>query len=323
MSKECTLSVAANDGGISRHVPALDGVRGLAILLVLVHHLVRLGPSETMPVQVLRGLFTSLWVGVDLFFVLSGFLITGILIDSKADRGYFRIFYARRCLRIFPLYYGFLAVLFLAAALGASRGCEECPFLLDNQLWFWGYATNLLVIHGGWTELPFNTGPLWSLAVEEQFYLIWPAVVLWLGAGRLALTCAILIGLSPVARLVMYLAGAPDAATYTLSIVRFDGFAVGGLIALALRNELWSSRLRRIAVTVGILAFTATLSIALYLRDLDRSHWMVLSVGYTVIALGFGAVIVYVLTSKSESRVQKVLTHGAFTRRVSTVTVST
>ncbi|MGC2512156.1 MAG: acyltransferase, partial [Acidobacteriaceae bacterium] len=96
-------------GPSRRHVPALDGVRGLAILLVLVSHLMlfndRTGSRVGDSLSALRGLG---WVGVDLFFVLSGFLITGILFDTLHDPHYFRSFYMRRFLRIFPLYYGFL-----------------------------------------------------------------------------------------------------------------------------------------------------------------------------------------------------------------------
>src|SRR5580698_8849519 len=97
-----------------QHVPALDAVRGLAILLVLLIHI-----GENLPaggngfVQILRDLLSSCWVGVDLFFVLSGFLITGILYDTRSATNFFKAFYVRRFLRIFPLYYGFLLLLII------------------------------------------------------------------------------------------------------------------------------------------------------------------------------------------------------------------
>src|SRR6266566_1909868 len=93
-------------------VPQLDGVRGVAILLMIFHN-----ASEKFPALHLQGLFANGWMGVDLFFVLSGFLITGILVDEKCSDGYFRNFYARRCLRIWPLYYSVLAFMFVLVPL--------------------------------------------------------------------------------------------------------------------------------------------------------------------------------------------------------------
>src|SRR5262249_2846553 len=115
------------------------------------------------------------WMGVDLFFVLSGFLITGILLDSRGADGYFSSFYARRFLRIFPLYYGFLALWFLVLAYVFGSAYSDL-FARERQVWFWSYTANW----GRPDELG-ALGHFWSLAIEEQFYLVWPLVVWLLG----------------------------------------------------------------------------------------------------------------------------------------------
>src|SRR5919112_3639916 len=162
------VAVTDNPYKPGTHVPVLDGVRGLAILLVLFRHTSRWMHAEPGAGSAVYAMLSSGWVGVDLFFVLSGFLITGILVDSRGGEHYFRNFYVRRALRIFPLYYGFLAVVFLV--LPQFYGYEGGKFgtLQDNQPWYWGYLVNVLVAARGTDQTPLNTTHLWSLAVEEQ-----------------------------------------------------------------------------------------------------------------------------------------------------------
>src|SRR5690625_4685275 len=152
-----------------QYVKELDGVRGVAILLVILFHCF---PSP------LTGLG---WIGVDLFFVLSGFLITGILIDSKGNKRYYSNFIGRRILRIFPLYYLVLFImLFLLPLIGRgfSSG-SNYSFYLRHQGWFWSYLQNwLFSFHGFPKNLILSH--FWSLGVEEQFYLVWPFLVLLL-----------------------------------------------------------------------------------------------------------------------------------------------
>ena len=156
------------------HVPALDGLRGAAILLVLLHHLI----NGDLPVHSLVGRTAFAiprcgWAGVDLFFVLSGFLITGILLDQRGLPGYFRVFYARRALRIFPLYYGVLIIVFAILPHIRAFPQDGLRWLRPEQIWFWTYTSN---IRSAATGTIFNAPYLmlnhfWSLAIEEQFYL--------------------------------------------------------------------------------------------------------------------------------------------------------
>jgi len=221
----------------------LDGVRGLAVLMVLIYHYV-VGPSARSPLYLLRfisRLGIEGWTGVDLFFVLSGFLIGGILIDTKQQIGYVRTFYTRRVFRILPVYILLCGSFFLWRWL--SRGAHETIFATP---WY-AYVTftqNLWFANHGFDPWMAHT---WSLAVEEQFYLalpfiVWalPSTALWKIAGGIALA-------SLLFRSLMYLRFYPwwITAAHTLSFCRADALMLGVLGATLLRNPRWCAELKR------------------------------------------------------------------------------
>ena len=150
-------------------LPELDGIRGLAILVVLLHNVGYFDePADSLALKLLRVAFGAGWTGVQLFFVLSGFLITGILLDTKRDAHYFRSFYLRRILRIFTLYYLTLAVAFVL--LPHLVDLDEWPARArHSQSWYWTYLIN-------WTGPFLGAVPGFphfrSLAIDEQFYLV-------------------------------------------------------------------------------------------------------------------------------------------------------
>jgi peptidoglycan/LPS O-acetylase OafA/YrhL len=227
------------------HLLALDGVRGLAILIVVIHNAAWVaGTSQQLLLKLAIAVTATGWIGVQLFFVLSGFLITGILLDSRGRERYFRTFYLRRTLRIFPLYYAFLV---LALVIGPlfSTSPGWIASVHRSQWWYWLYMSN-------WME-PFKGGVhglshLWSLAVEEQFYLLWPLAVAALGRRRFAYFCVALMVITPPLRYVMHLAGLPPTAAYDFTIARWDALAMGGLVAVLIRDEqgvAWLARWRR------------------------------------------------------------------------------
>ena len=219
-----------------RHTPALDGVRGIAILLVLFHHFTLFDPVTSIGAWM--GFFALLgWSGVDVFFVLSGFLITGILIDARGSERYFSSFYARRVLRIFPLYYLIVFVSFVLLA--------RFPWWHDllvgpgeiAQWPYWTYLVNFAIAERG----DFKHGVLdvaWSLAIEEQFYLLWPAVVWLLPVRWLGALCAAIVVVVPVLRSLALDGGAEPVDAYVLPHLRADALALGALLAWVSRRGL-------------------------------------------------------------------------------------
>jgi peptidoglycan/LPS O-acetylase OafA/YrhL len=226
------------------HIGALDGLRAIAILLVLLYHLTP-GRDANHGLRSLHYKLAEIgWSGVDLFFVLSGFLITTKLLEARDGRHRFRDFYKRRALRICPLYYLALTIAFVAT-----------PVALGRQLPFWLYYSNFVNDAG----VP-HLDHFWSLAIEEQFYLFWPAVV-FLTSGRAArrICIAIIIG-APLLRFALAANGAAYAATYMWTPSRADALAMGSFIAFAYVHE----RLRPWLLRASVLAFAVALPLPLW-----------------------------------------------------------
>jgi peptidoglycan/LPS O-acetylase OafA/YrhL len=275
------------------HFPTLDGVRGVAVLLVVLYHYVKLLDPQRLGTVVLHRATALGWGGVDLFFVLSGFLITGILLDAKGAAGYFRNFYARRVLRIFPLYY---AVLVVAVALAAWRRDTGAGWdnLWTHQAYLWLYLSNVGTVLTG---LAFNTdwlwlGHFWSLAVEEHFYLAWPAVVLLCSRRWLLRLTLALVVLAPLSRLLGRCWLSTDAL-YLLTPFRVDGLAAGAFLAVWLRGRprlpVWAPR------CVLLCCLAALAVIGLWRRDLSHHDGVIQGVGHSLIALASCCLIVEAL----------------------------
>lgn len=208
-----------------KRFPQLDAVRGLAVLLVLVHNTDK---TSYMGVVARDG-----WMGVDLFFVLSGFLITGILLNTKPQEGYFRNFYARRSLRIWPLY--FSALLFMFVLVPILRPSEAHTIFDKRSMPWWPYFVFLQnffvpVI----TKATGLLGVTWSLAVEEQFYLAWAVVVRFCTESQLRAIAIVLICLSPILRLYLLHLG---FYVYPNTLCRLDGLMAGSLLAILWRSK--------------------------------------------------------------------------------------
>jgi peptidoglycan/LPS O-acetylase OafA/YrhL len=216
-------------------MPELDCVRGVAILAVLFYH----GFASRQNVEVFAGfpkVFVQLaslgWTGVNLFFALSGFLITGILLDGKHHPQYYRRFYLRRALRILPAYYGLLLLLAILGRYGLQGPNISWAFLGLSAI----YLANVTVLFG----VPTQFGVLWSLAVEEHFYLIWPVIVRNVSRRKVGVLALVIAVGATLARIVSWRLGYHYFALYTWLVA--DGLALGSLLAVLMRGPLGTRR---------------------------------------------------------------------------------
>jgi peptidoglycan/LPS O-acetylase OafA/YrhL len=289
-------SIPAPDG----RLPALDGVRGLAVLMVLVFHFSSWTGTALRSLGPLRYLMQLGWCGVDLFFVLSGFLITGILWDARGAPHALRNFYVRRVLRIFPLYYAALAAVFLVAA-PLWRANDKLQEAAGLQIWLWTYLTNVGITLRG-IEGFHGLGHFWSLAVEEHFYLFWPLLVLRLPRQKLLRVCAAVALGAPVLRAALVLLRAPHEAVYMLTPSRMDSLALGGLLALAARAPGGLQALLPKARLA--LPLCGALAAAMLLPGWQWGRLEALYEGalYSLLALSFGGLVVLAAAGGSVAR---------------------
>jgi peptidoglycan/LPS O-acetylase OafA/YrhL len=295
-------------------IPALDGLRGIAIILVMLHHFTFYRPTSGIDAQIGSVVFFG-WAGVDLFFVLSGFLITGILLDTRDSKNYFTSFYARRTLRIFPLYY---LVLFFAlvvlpnfpevdAVLGGQAELTPAE-RVDTPDWpYWFYLTNVSIAERGWVHGWLDVA--WSLAIEEHFYLVWPLVI-WLVPPRLAaLLCAAILVVEPVARIYARAIDYPSLWVYVLTWYRLDGLAMGALLALAQRRGLFPllDRWVLVVVIVGVAGIIACTILGGHTWWWNRRMQQY---GYSLIAFTAGAMLVSAVNRPADSLWPRMLSTG-------------
>lgn len=293
------------------HIRTLDGLRGVAILMVLMIHfypkwlIADAYPTLTM---IVGRIVEPGGYGVELFFVLSGFLITGILLDTKGERGFLVKFYMRRTLRIFPLYYAALAVTLLIVP-GCVTLDEGAKAIVAGQLRLWTYTMNW---PSGWVwddSGLFKLGHFWSLCVEEHFYLFWPAIIALLPRPHVFKAAAGMVGAGLACRgLAMALGDGGPELLHWLTLQRIDGLAVGALVATAVRDPAlaaWAPegmRHRRRLLLLG----AASLGYVLLPR---RVHFPIFDVfGETIIVAFFGLVLLSVLRLQASDRLHRTMT---------------
>jgi peptidoglycan/LPS O-acetylase OafA/YrhL len=293
------------------HIPALDGVRGLAILVVMLGHFTLAYRPVYLWEGFLKRFLETGWVGVDLFFVLSGFLITGILLQAKGGDHYFRNFYARRTLRIFPLYYGFLIAFFIIAPLlhPPAPGSQFHEWQ-KSQWWFWSYLSNYQILFPDWAR-PYPLTHFWTLAVEEQFYLFWPAVVLLTSRKGLIRVCigAVIVALG--VRVALHFAGIPETAGYRITPARIDTLAIGGLLAVLVVDDHARDLIRRHALTAFLVCFGIVAAIAIPARALQQSSFPMQIIGYPSIAVASALLISRAIDATSGGHLNSIFTTRA------------
>jgi peptidoglycan/LPS O-acetylase OafA/YrhL len=274
-----------------QHFKSLDGLRGLAVLMVFFYHFYPRTPRD--PIAILAG---TCWLGVDLFFALSGFLITGILYDTLGDPNFFRNFYGRRSLRLFPVYIVIVAcVIAVSTLLGGHLTVWSIPFFI--------YAANIVVdLHKPIGIVGANLLHLWSLALEEQFYLLWPMAIFLL-RNRRRIMWACLIG--SAASLVLRWATMADRnlfhfIPYYQLPTRLDGLLVGGALALTLRSPRSTALLRGSLLNAGILCGAVVLALcSLFAHTSSMFSAPMIRFGYLAAAIAFGSAIALSLQAGS------------------------
>lgn len=262
---------------MQKRIPQLDGVRGVAILVVMFHNI-----SPKYPLFHSDKLFSDGWMGVDLFFVLSGLLITGVLLDTKQSAGYFKNFYVRRCLRIWPLYYSLLFFMFVVVRF---LNTSEYQVVVQTSSPWWAFPLFLQNF-----LLPISTnaaGPLgvtWSLAIEEQFYVVWPLIVRFCSPAQLRRLALAELCVSPALR---YYLSLHRVDLYTNIFCRLDGLMAGALLALLIRSESFvpSKMLKRAWILLFVVAPLAFLTEAFHLRWIVFSFTALASVAFVYVSM--------------------------------------
>jgi peptidoglycan/LPS O-acetylase OafA/YrhL len=292
-----------NDNKInySGKIMEVEGLRGIAILLVTVHHF---WPEA-------NGFFNDYskvahlgWVGVDLFFVISGFLIGGILLDTKNDPRYFYNFYNRRILRIFPLYYAFVLLAFIAIPSLQSyihnTSYWQTEFIQQSgsPLWYLLFAGNIREAITG-VEPAYILAPLWSLSIEEQFYLLSPLLIFKLNKQNLSRLLLFFLILSPAFRAVMYEVY-PDneRIQYLATISRFDNLSVGLLLALLVRSGVAISRQ---FINASLLILSILFAITFLYGGFDRYTYFCRIFGYSFLALYFMVAVMWTIQQRDSA----------------------
>jgi peptidoglycan/LPS O-acetylase OafA/YrhL len=273
-----------------RHLPALDGLRAIAILLVIPHNVYVFERTGGW-LAPFAWLANAGWIGVQLFFVLSGFLITRNLLDSRGASNYYSAFFGRRILRIFPLYFlvltAFLLVLPEFVDLSANVRSSYA-----NQKWLWLFLSN-------WAQ-PFGKEVywfphFWSLAVEEQFYLLWPLIIAVTPTRRLIPVCLTLAIAALVLRVVMLEAGATPEMVYMFTVCRMDALAIGALAAVLAGIPGFMRIVRERATLLLAAAFIVFGAGAFFTHSYTAYDSGTLTIGHSLLAVSMTTVLLAVI----------------------------
>lgn len=292
----------------SARIPALDGLRGIAILFVLLRHAI-FGVSSVQGIEshsrfafILLSAGQLTWSGVDLFFVLSGFLIGGILLDVRLSPRYFQTFYIRRAYRILPLYLvvvGLSLIPHLLAEFSAARAAHTSPLPFP----WWTYALfiqNFWMAHLGLFG-PSGIGITWSLAIEEQFYLTIPLIIRKIRPRNLFLVLLTVIACAPWLRVLLHSTLAyPGLAGYVLTPSRADALCLGVLAALLVRNAMcwtWLQSHRHILWAAAAFFFLGV--VYLTWQGYDALSFPMTTWGFSWLAVFYTSVLLIAVSSRS------------------------
>ncbi|WP_018343026.1 acyltransferase family protein [Cytophaga aurantiaca] len=295
------------------HIVELDGIRGLAVLLVIIFHFLNQPIlSNNSFDHFFKELFAIGWVGVDLFFVLSGFLITRILLNTKSGSNYFISFYYKRTLRIFPLYYLYLILIFFIIypiLFNRVSEFEQSKMLLteQSQAWFWLYLSNIKQVMDG-TFFGGGLGHLWSLSIEEQFYILWPCIVYFSSIRSLKMISWTLIAAALLLRIYLGLSEVDPEVIYVFTLTRMDALIMGALVAVFIseHEEINYHIVKKILLGLAL----STISLIYVFGPSSGKHLLVYTIGYTLTAMTFSMLIL--LTQSSNTFILRPIFRSSF-----------
>jgi len=301
---------------IDQRIPELDGLRAIAIgFMVLFHYFYLYGPQPlTAPWSYLLYPLNPVWSRVSLMFVLSGFLVCSILLDHRLAPNYFKVFYLRRIFRILPLYYLIVIIYWVLAAWGAGTWSG---WLFGQPLPIWAYLTftqSLVNRYAGPFQFGYWFGPIWTLIIEQQFYLILPLLIRFIAPKGLMVVSLIGIVGAVVFRIAVFFTQ-PDwwNINYLSLPARLDTLMLGVLVAIIFASETMRQRLVKVKwlLTIGLMGLLSGFVVfTIYSPDLQSFAWQ--SIGYTWIALIYSLLLLWVLTTTT-GVIKKFLQHPLLT----------
>ncbi len=270
-----------------KHIKNLDVLRGIAILFVVSYHYFYS-----------YRFFSFGWMGVDLFFVLSGFLITRILWQTRFSPNYFKNFYAKRVLRILPLYYLYLIGYFFLFPIFFNSVLTNPNFLhyYNNKAWFFSFTANWFFIIKGLPK-DYTLISLWSIGIEEQFYIVFPLLIFFFRKSKnlpLIITLTICIIILYRTWLRLYYIPNPSFKLYKYnSLARFDAFLIGGLGYFLLEKTTKKIITYVCIITLGIIIFFVH-----YYNSISFTNPFFGTIGFTIVALQFLCWILFAAKAK-------------------------
>jgi peptidoglycan/LPS O-acetylase OafA/YrhL len=302
LQNESTAVPMSSDLNSKKHIPVLDGLRGLAVLIVVLYHTGGGAQSSNLGLRIYGTILKAGWSGVTLFFLLSGFLITGILWDSKGSVHWGRNFYLRRVLRISPRYYGSLLLVLVVAWLG-HKGRPGFA-----AIWIFAlYLQNLpWLADPGLKSRSLELGHFWSLAVEEQFYLVWPLVLTRLRTvAQVKVVCLGLFFLSMAFRYSVW-EFSPQPWEYNRFILSRAGeLALGAYLAMCFRDASWN-RLERAAPWITSASLAGFVAIGVANGTVESTNRSASTIGLTLITLFYAGFVVLAIRDGFIHRAMKV-----------------
>lgn len=289
------------------HFKELDGVRAIAALMVMFFHFFQNLETQNAVLSIAKKFAVFGQTGVSLFFVLSGFLITRILLNTKNSASYFLNFYIRRALRIFPLYYLFLGIFYFLMPL-----LEKTAFVpFQQQIWYWVYLQNVAMTFN-WNN--FGPDHFWSLSVEEHFYLFWPLIVYFFTTGGIKKAIAILIAVAFITRLILL---KMNLGVFYFTLTRMDELVLGAFLAvLELEGKLKPGSAKKFILLFFIIMIP-TLGLWVFFTGL---HMDIIQVSkFILLAICYFSLIGMIITLKTGHWLKKILQLGglSYTGRIS------